>query len=232
MEFYEVINKRRSVRKYTNQKVEAEKINRALDAAILAPNSSNMQTWEFYWVRSPNKKKQVVEACLSQPAAATAQELIVCVSRIDTWNRNRKLVIQQLKSLPDVSPSVFAYYEKLMPIVYYQDFFGLVGPLKKFIMSVTGLFRPSPREPAFRSDLFETVSKSAALGCENLMLALTAEGLGSCPMEGLDSARVKRCLGLGRNAHVVMVVSAGYTDLEGIYGERMRLDRSLFVKEV
>ena len=34
--------------------------------------------------------------------------------------------------------------------------------------------------------LFETVSKSTALACQNFMLALVAEGFDSCPMEGFD----------------------------------------------
>ena len=33
-----------------------------------------------------------LKACFSQNAAKTAQELIVAVSRIDTWKRNRNLI--------------------------------------------------------------------------------------------------------------------------------------------
>ncbi len=51
MEFFEVVRQRRSVRKFTGQKVEEIKIRKSLDAALIAPNSSNMQPWEFYWVR-------------------------------------------------------------------------------------------------------------------------------------------------------------------------------------
>ena len=59
MEFFDVVKQRRSVRKFTDQKVEPEKILRALEAATLAPNSSNLQPWEFYWVKSEEKKKQL-----------------------------------------------------------------------------------------------------------------------------------------------------------------------------
>ena len=57
MEFFEVIKKRRSVRKFTEQPVDSELIRKALDAALIAPNSSNMQSWEFYWVKDPQKNK-------------------------------------------------------------------------------------------------------------------------------------------------------------------------------
>ena len=51
--------------------------------------------------------------------------------------------------------------------------------------------------------------KTAALACENFMLALTAHGFDSCPMEGFDEPRVKRLLRLPRKAETVMVIAAG-----------------------
>jgi nitroreductase len=76
------------------------------------------------------------------------------------------------------------------------------------------------------------VMKTTALACENFMLAVAAQGYGTCPMEGLDARRVKRILNLGRGAHVVMCISVGEPDPDGIYGKRIRFDRDLFVKEV
>ena len=67
---------------------------KCLNAAILAPNSSNLQTWEFYWVRNLEKKKKVIEACFSQNAAKTAKEIVIAIARIDTWQRNRDLIIE------------------------------------------------------------------------------------------------------------------------------------------
>jgi nitroreductase len=84
MNFFEVIEKRRSVRRYTEKKVPDEVIEKALDAALKAPNSSNLQPWEFYWVKSPDKKSALVDSCLFQGTAKTADHLIVAVSRVDT----------------------------------------------------------------------------------------------------------------------------------------------------
>ena len=70
---------------------------KCLKAATLAPNSSNLQPWEFYWIRSVNKKEKLIKACFSQNAARTSQELVVAVSRIDTWKRNRDLIIKDYK---------------------------------------------------------------------------------------------------------------------------------------
>ncbi|MFI3229365.1 MAG: nitroreductase family protein [Bacillota bacterium] len=46
----ELINIRRSVRSYTDQKVEAEKVELLMKAAMQAPSAHNQQAWEFYIV--------------------------------------------------------------------------------------------------------------------------------------------------------------------------------------
>ena len=232
MEFFDVIKSRRSVRKFTNEAVPEEVVRKALDAALLAPNSSNLQLWEFYWSRSTDKKQALVKACLSQPAAATAAELVFVVARLDTWRRNRDLMLQELRKSPSVPKSALSYYEKAIPAVYLQDPFGLIGLVKGMALSIAGLTRPLPRIPSSRAGLFEMVTKSAALAAENFMLALVAQGYGCCPMEGFDEVRVKKILGLGRGAHVVMAIGLGRPAADGIYGPQLRFDKNLFVFEV
>lgn len=49
MNLEEVLNFRRSVRRYDkNKPIDPEKVKHCLELATLAPNSSNMQLWEFY----------------------------------------------------------------------------------------------------------------------------------------------------------------------------------------
>jgi nitroreductase len=60
-------------------------------------------------------------------------------------------------------------------------------------------------------------NKSCALACENFMLGMSAHGFDTCPMEGYDSSRVKKILGLHSGDEVVMVISAGKRDQKGVY---------------
>jgi len=235
MDFFEVVRKRRSVRKYTAKPVPQEVIKKAIEAALLAPNSSNLQPWEFYWVRDPQRKSELVEACLSQGAAKTAQELIVAVSRIDTWKKHVELLYANAqKTSKDgvLNPLMVQYYKKLIPMMYTQDPFGVLGFIRKIAFTLIGFFRPIMRGPAFPSELYETVTKTTALACENFMLAITAQGYATCPMEGFDECRVRRAIGLRGRAHVVMVISVGEADAKGIFGEQFRVDPSLVVYEV
>ena len=118
MDFFDLVEKRRSIRKFSNENVPEEVIMKALKAALLAANSSNLQPWEFYWVRDKNKKEDLITACFSQNAAKTAQELIVAVSRIDTWRRNRDLILKDYKEKKRLIPIIEKYYNKAIPISY------------------------------------------------------------------------------------------------------------------
>ena len=233
MDFFDLVQKRRSVRKFSDEKIPEEVIIKSLKAALLAANSSNLQPWEFYWVKNKNKKEQLVEACFSQNAAKTAQELIVAVSRIDTWKRNRNLILEDYKNQDRLLPIIEKYYNKAVPISYFHDSFGLLGIIKKiisFFINIIGLFKPMPRGPIFKHDLFEIVTKTTALACQNFMMALVSQGYDSCPMEGFDAKRVKKILKLNNKSHIVMVLGVGKADPKGIYGKRFRIDDDLVIK--
>ncbi len=60
MEFYDVVHKRRAIRKYKPEAVPRDVILKVLDAACWAPSGMNLQQWEFIVV-SGNKKEQLGE---------------------------------------------------------------------------------------------------------------------------------------------------------------------------
>ena len=72
--------------------------------------------------------------------------------------------------------------------------------------------------------------KTTALACENLMLALRAYGYDSCPMEGMDSRRIKKMLSLPKKAEVSMVISIGKRAKNGVYTKRFRLSSDKMIK--
>jgi nitroreductase len=61
MDILPSIQKRYSVRKYANQPVEQEKIERCLEAARLAPSACNAQPWTFVVVDKPELKNEVAQ---------------------------------------------------------------------------------------------------------------------------------------------------------------------------
>jgi nitroreductase len=226
-----IVQNRRSVRVYTDEKIPAEIVEKVLDWGLLAPNSSNLQCWEFYWVKHPVKKAQLIEALFNQPAASTAQELIVAVAKLETWKVNRKQMLEVFdKSEVRIPKSALVYYNKVVRAAYSIGPFGILGLFKRIFMSIIGLFRPFPREMKSKADIRVWANKTTALACENIMLGFSAFGYDSCPMEGYDSVRIKKILGLGSESDVCMVISAGKRATNGIYGPRIRFPKNQFVK--
>jgi len=232
MEFFETVETRRSVRKYLPEPVPREVIDRALDAALLAPNSSNIQPWEIFRISSREKKVAMISACLDQTAAATAAELVVFTARTDTWRRNRAHLLKALKESDGAPEVILNYYNRIVPMMYFHGWLNILGWLKRVAFSLVGLFRPVPRGPFSHGEVKAVLSKTVALACQNFMLAITAQGYATCPMEGFDAHRVRRILGLGGRSVVVMVIAVGKPNPEGIYGPRLRLDPDLFLFEV
>ena len=62
----EIINKRRSVRQFLDKKVEKEKIESILKAAMQAPSAGNQQPWEFAVVED---KENIEKLSISSPYA-------------------------------------------------------------------------------------------------------------------------------------------------------------------
>ncbi len=231
LDFFEVIDKRRSIRKFSQEKVPESVIERALDAAILAPNSSNAQTWDFYWVKSPEMKKKFVSICLDQSAARTASDLVAFVASPKKWKRSQPLLSQWVTEIK-APKQVVQYYKSLIPFMYRWGFFNLLGFFKFIVFNFTGLFRPLMRGPAFKRDVQEVAIKSTALASENFVLAISAQGYSSCMMEGFDEWRAKSALGLGFSDRVVMVVAVGRETESGTWGPQFRIPKEMVIHRI
>lgn len=59
MKFLNLVASRQSVRRYTSDEVEPDKIKRCLEAARLAPSASNSQPWSFILLTDETIKDQV-----------------------------------------------------------------------------------------------------------------------------------------------------------------------------
>ena len=137
--------------------------------AMLAPNSSNLQPWEFYVVRSPELKAKLAEACLGQNAATTANVLIPIIARTNTWKKNslRNIEYWPEETMPKI---VRTYYSKVAPIHYNQGPLGALGLAKKAAGLIAGLKRAVPRGPYSISEMKAWAVKSTALAAENMKI--------------------------------------------------------------
>ncbi len=79
MEFFEVVEKRRSVRAFREIDVPPEVVGRILQAAIRAPTAGNRQPWHFYVVRDKAVRQALAEAARGQEFISQAPvSIVVC----------------------------------------------------------------------------------------------------------------------------------------------------------
>ena len=235
----EAIDYRRSIRVFDAKKpLDTEKVRQCIKQAVLAPNSSNLQLWEFHHIVSKDIIQKMTPFCFDQNAAKTAQQLVVVVVRKDLWKKRVRSNLNYLNTLYGDNPvkeqssrEKFAknYYKKLIPFTY-ADFLGIFGWLKYVMALIVGVFRPMYRQVRAK-DMRVVAHKSTGLAAQTFMLSMAAIGYDTCPMEGTDTLRIKRLLHLPFGAEINMVIGCGIRKPEGVYGERFRIPFKEVCKE-
>jgi nitroreductase len=80
------IFKRRSIRKYKDKKVEKEKIEKLLKAAVAAPSAGNEQPWHFVVIRDRNILNHLAEV---HPYAKMLKDAPLAVAVCGDLNKQR-----------------------------------------------------------------------------------------------------------------------------------------------
>jgi len=147
MEFYEVIQKRCSVRHYKNILVEPEKLERIFEAVQRAPSACNFQPWRFIVLRSQDQRMRL------HPY-------------FHGWVVNAPIMVVALGN----------------------------------------------QATAWQRDGVSIHEIDVAIAVEHLILAATAEGLGTCWICAFDRKAVRKTLNLEPGWDPVAVVPLGYPD--------------------
>jgi nitroreductase len=225
----EAIRYRRSVRVQSDVPIDSALVKACIANATLAPNSSNMQLWEFYHITSEEANKNIKAACFNQPAARTAQQLIIPVVRMDLWKQRIQALKEDLiagfekakERNPEKEAKAIAYLDDEMPEIYQKKSWWEKFRLQRNIRQ-QGKTKAVYREVS-ACDLRIIGQRSTALAAQNFMISMAEVGYDTCPMEGYDSLRIKEILGLPDAAEINMVIGCGIRAENGIYGDQFRL---------
>ncbi len=81
MDFWEVIKKRRCIRKFQDKEVSLEDIKKIIKAGTLAPSEGNVQPWRFIVVKNKELKAKMEEARFSSHnrLIKTGAVIVVCI---------------------------------------------------------------------------------------------------------------------------------------------------------
>ncbi|MBS4214069.1 MULTISPECIES: nitroreductase family protein [Neobacillus] len=191
LEVKELIQNRRSIRKYKDIDVSNEDIIDVLDCARYAPSDTNSQTWEFIVIKDREKIKKIEEMTWDalRERAGEAEE--------KGLEKESKLLLRSF------GPYATAFSGAPVLIICLATPYN--SKFKEKIFEPIGLVD----ESVWR----EEGIKSSCLASQNLMLAAYAKGLGTCPMTGpvlLAQDKIRAYLGIEGEKEINMVIALGY----------------------
>ena len=187
----EMIQGRRSVRRYQDKPITVEDVRECIDCARYAPSDTNSQTWEFIAILNKDLLKQIEDLTWNaiHHRAQVAEE--------QGLTREARLLVKSF------GPYATAFSDAPALIIC------LATPY-------TSKFREKIFDPIVlvpNSVWEEEGIKSSCLAVQNLMLAAHARGLATCPMTGpvlLAEGAIKQLLNIPDDRTINMVLSIGH----------------------
>ncbi len=160
-------------------------------------------------VTDPKKKQELFEASLRQQKILDAPVTVIIAANHGQPLQNLETVLEQGRSSSTMTEEQIDRVRRLSN--------GLLntGPacalqVAKYIFTtaISLFYRPMVVPPI---NMKAYVWKQTVMAADVLMLAASAHGVQSCPMEGFDERRVRNVVGLPSNYSVPLIVSLGYS---------------------
>ena len=207
--FHRLALARRAVRNFKADPLPEGVLDRLLDCARWAPSGYNLQPTHFVTVTDAGMKGRLRVACMDQKQIEEAPATVMFLGDRRVATNNFAKMLEHEEEAGNLHPKYRASLEKFVPLAFHTGPAGLGWLWKSTLLPVRRLGAPTPELPAIHRRYW--LAKQVSLSAMSFMLAATAAGLGTCPMEGFDESRVKKLLGIPRHMIVVMVVPVGYS---------------------
>ncbi|KQW64891.1 nitroreductase family protein [Variovorax sp. Root411] len=208
--FQDVNRRRRAIRDFDGQLIPDEQVRALLSEATQAPSSGNLQPYRLHWIRDAGVRARIATACNGQRAASSAPTLVVIEASREIALDTAALQLNFIEGSNDMTERGKNYHRGQMRM------FGRVlrlgsWPIWTPLVSIVGLFKPSlSLLPIGHLGSRAWAARNAAFAAQTLMLAASASGIDSCPMEGFSAPKIAQVLGLPRGTVIPVVIALGY----------------------
>lgn len=182
MEFYEVVEKRRTIREFTSQPIDEAIMERVLGAGLKAPSNNHLRQWEFILVRDPQVRRQLVESGEKLKESIPKDQLNKTFEGLDPLARE-----MYLDAVPKQKRMLLAAPELLVVAYKYQF-------------------------PAPRWTRIYDLNDLASIWCciENILLAMAAEGIFGVTYVPKYTDLIGEILGIPGDYTVAALIPMGY----------------------
>lgn len=181
MEVMEAIKARRSIRRFQDRPVPDELVREILEAGRLAPSASNLQTWKFKVVTDPGIRKALREAAFDQKFVERAPVVIVACADFSAFGERSKRTLELLRS-------------------------GAIKPSLEMVLR--SLRRQKAADIEERNLISACINVSIAV--QNMVLAATSLGLGTCWVRAFVPEKVAEILSLPPECPPLILLPLGY----------------------
>ncbi|GAA6118621.1 NAD(P)H-dependent oxidoreductase [Acidovorax sp. FG27] len=192
-----------------DRKVPADKVERIIEAARLAPTSSGLQPFELFVVTDPQVRARIRPIAWNQGQIVDSSHLLVFAA----WDN---YTAERINAMFDYTNEVRGFKNE-----------GWENYRQQLLNSYP------QRSPEVN---FEHAARQAYIGLAAALVAAAYEGVDSTPMEGFDPKALDEILGLGeRHLRSVAVLPLGYRVAEQdwlVDLPKVRRPRERFVTEV
>jgi nitroreductase len=207
-ELFDLVQTRRSIRKYKPDDVPDEMLLKAIDMATWAPNGGNYQPWQFWIVKNRSVIEQMADAMDARSRLmASWPESEPFKEHAERWVR------------------VGAFFRHAPACIAVMV--GGYQSIADRLLAARGMDDPAAREMAewrrFGASRIQTIGGAVML----LLLALHQQGLGACWMAGPQQAKgeIEQILQVPEGYEFVALVPVGFPAEEKVGAPRKPLDQ-------
>ncbi len=226
--FEALVRRRRATRHFTSAPVDPLLVDRLLEIAQWAPSGYNLQPTRFVVVTDRALRPALRRACMDQAQIEEAPVLVVFAGDHDAAALFERTLALDLAA-GATTPEYVALLRRLVPLAFRRGPLGLNRLWKTALLPVVRWVRPVPNLPAVDGRAW--LAKQTMLAAMTFLLAAESAGLGSLPMEGFDTARVRRALAMPRSWEPMLVVAIGRARPPAARKSRLPLDEVLLRRE-
>ena len=198
MDFYQVLERRRTIRDFSDKEVSNEVLEKILSAAFKAPTNDHLRQFEFVVVRGRENIAKVIA-----PLAKNMEKFKKLVSEVDESGDKDKMAMFA-DALPKQQRMLMQSGLLILPFFRQKQ-----SPLLK---------------PVEQSSLNYFASAWCAL--ENMLLAATAEGLGTVfhiPV-GDEAEKIKEIVGAPEDYEFICLLTMGYPAADAFRPKQKEID--------
>jgi len=149
MEFYDIVKSRRTIRDFSDKKVDKKTIERILSAGLMAPTNDHLRNWEFVVIL----EKEIIEKIIKPIPKTTSEKRVDFI--LNSWKLKDPYQIKMYKDAIPKQHNMLIQSECLILPFFKQE------------------------SPLLEPENLSALNAFASIWCciENIILAVTAEKL-------------------------------------------------------